>query len=265
MASKGTKWAASKIKQVQDNQNDFIIVISGYRGVGKSTLMLQIADYLLEDNLFTMENLKRYNIYSRRELDKKLEEFPERSLLCVDEGINLLFKREFFNRQQNKIIKRFNTYRDKYFCIFLLLPNFWDLDVSVRNSAMIKWWIHCYRRGDAYIYQAEENEWNPDPWNQKLNFIAVRKGIKRYQTQNYLTNITWTKLKPNQFEKYKKVKALKRKLAYKTTGDELSKKQIIKQLLIKNPKAKPDEIAKTVGTHKVYVYDIIRELEEKSK
>ncbi|HEC72695.1 MAG TPA: hypothetical protein ENI36_03725 [Thermoplasmatales archaeon] len=263
MPSISTGWAAEKIKQVQDNENDFIIVISGYRGVGKSTLMLQIADHLIEDNLFTIENLKKHNIYSRDELDEKLENFPEKSVFCVDEGINLLFKREFFNRQQNKIIKRFNTYRDKYFCIFLLIPNFWDLDSSVRNSAMIKWWIHCYNRGNAYIYQPEENEWNPDPWNQKTNFMAVRKGVKRYQTPNYLTNIVWRKLTDKQMANYKKVKAFKRRLAYKDTAAEMSKKQIIKQLLLKNERANPAEIARVIGTHKVYVYDIIKEMEEK--
>ena len=256
-----TKAAVREIKLVQQSKGDFIIVISGFRGVGKSTLQARFIQELMGDGILTEEGFKRHFIYSRRELDKKLEEFKEDEPICVDEGINLLFKREFQNRDQNIIIKKFNTYRDKHFVIFLLLPNFWDLDSSIRNSSMIKWWIHCSNFGKGVIYQPEDNEWNPDPWNQKNNFIATRKGIKNFSLPNYVANIIWDELPEDVYEIYKKVKAEKRRAAYDETGSrQITKNDLIKGLLSYNLDINAASLAEMLKTDKSYIYEIKRKI-----
>ena len=262
-----TTWTPRKateiIIQVQNSKNDFIIVISGFRGVGKSTLEMQITGNLTGQSYFTEEGFRKHNIYSRKELDKKLEELPDKSVLCIDEGINLLFKREFQNKDQNVIIKKFNTYRDKCFVIFLLIPNFWDLDSSIRNSTMVKWWIHCTGYGQGIIYQVEDNEWNPDPWNQKNNFIATRKGVKRYSLPNYVANIIWDELPEDTYGVYKTVKSEKRRLAYeKADAQKLSKKDIVKQILLTNPEASATVLASMLNTPDRYIYEIKEAMRE---
>ena len=218
----GVRMVGQKIRDMQDSDNDIILVISGYRGVGKSTFALAVAHELIGDKYYTKQGFEKHNIYARHELDKKLEEFPPESVLVVDEAINLMFKREFQNRQQNLIIKKFNTYRNKKYCIMLLIPNYWDLDRSIRNSSMIKWWIHLSKRGRGYIYHTEDNEFNPDPWNQKDNMIRLRQGTKRYSLRNYVKDVSWPKLNGSVFAKYEEVKGVKRKASYE---DEKIKKK----------------------------------------
>ena len=248
-----TKKAANYIRAVQQSKGDFIIVITGFRGVGKSTLLSRFIEELgIELN---EENFKKYFIYSRKELDKKLEDFTEKSPLCIDEGINLLFKREFQNRDQNIIIKKFNTYRDRFYVIFLLIPNFWDLDSSIRNSTMIKWWIHCHKFGEGTIYQPEDNEWNPDPWNQKNNFLASRKGIRRWSLPNYIANITWNELPEEVYDKYKKIKNEKRKESYEENGKTpISKAELIKALYSINSDINVSSLSEMLGTDASYVH-----------
>lgn len=257
------KRAVEEIKLVQQSKGDFIIVISGFRGVGKSTLQTRFIQEIIGESALTEEGFKKYFIYSRKEFDKKLEEFEEKSPICVDEGINLLFKREFQNRDQNILIKKFNTYRDKYFVIFILLPFFWDLDSSVRNSSIIKWWIHCNKFGEGYIFQIEDNPFTDDPWNRKNNFFAWReKKVPVYSLPNYVANIVWEELPEDTYNIYKKVKAEKRRDAYAEADNKkiISKTDMIKQILINNKEVNVGLLSSMLDVSDVYIYKLKKEL-----
>lgn len=261
MTSLGVPGMCELIKKVQNSNNDMIIAVTGYRGAGKSTLIIQAAAKLMGKICLSKADFEQHFIYSRKELDEKLEKFEKQRVICVDESINLLFRREFQNKQQNQIIKKFNTYRDKQYCIFLVIPTFWQLDSAVRNSLIIKWWVHCVDRGNAIIYQPEDNEWNYDPWNQKENFIDRRMKKPIYKSKNYFSNIVWQKLPEELEQEYNEIKAKKRKESYadeeKKIKVELTKRQVVEGMINNNPGLTVTQIAGILHMDKGYVSTIL--------
>lgn len=264
MTTMGVQKLAEVIKRTQDNENDVPIAVSGARGIGKSTFVLQLNKQILGEDYFTYEGFDKHNIYGRQELITKLDNFPAKSVLDVDEAINTLFKREFQQNKQNIIIKMLNTYRDKCFLLELLIPHFWDLDSSVRNSMIIKFWIHIYKRGHGIIFTPEDNPFTIDPWNQKLNYMLWKKG-QIYNSPNYISNITWPDIDINIKTIYKKIKAQKRKsFDNEDKEPELTKKDIILAIKSINKSSREREIASVLGTDKSYVYQVIKAAEQAS-
>lgn len=248
------------IEGVTKSKGDFIIAVSGNAGIGKSTLVNQIVKEKTGER-FSAAFFEKYNFYSREELDKKLEELPNNSIFILDESINMMFKREWQNREQIKIIQKLNTYRNKGFIIFLLLPRFTDIDSAVRNSSRIKWWINCLSWGEAVIYQADDNEFNPDPWNLKINMKLLLRGRKRYNLPNYVANLYWQEMEKEAFELYEEIKGKKRKEAYKLDKEKsMTKRDVIKEILKINPDTPINSLAESLGTPKRYVYEILAEL-----
>lgn len=241
------------IKEMQEYDNDMIIAISGARGTGKSTLMMQIVKALKEG----WYDFEKYHIYDRNELKEKLETFEEKETICIDEAISSLFKREFQNKNQNYIIKMFNMYRDKRYLIFLLIPHFWDLDAAVRNSFIVKWWIHVYQRGEAIIFTHDSNPGTWDPWNRKDIYINW-KLKKPYVVPNYVGNISWSKIPDDVFEEYKKVKNKKRREVAEDKPKPLTKKEVILQIKQWNPNATHKAIGDVICSPRSGVSGVLR-------
>ena len=164
---------AKQIKIFLKNDWDYIIVISGDAGVGKSTLTVKLGR--LVDEKY---NFERNNIYSRRELKDKLWNLPTKSFLNVDEAINIVYRRDFFQRKQKNLLKDLDVVRDRNLCFCFLIPSFWDLDSKILSSGRIKIWVHIDERGRGYIFRPDKNPFNPDPWNKKLNFKKLKDWYK---------------------------------------------------------------------------------------
>lgn len=256
MPTIGVKHFARIIKETQANDNDVITVVSGTRGIGKSSLVGVIINQMVP-NYYTEAGFKSINVYSRQEFNDKLKSDPEESIINIDEAITSLFKREFWLREQNNIIKMLNMYRDKRHIIFLLLPHFWDLDVSVRNSLIIKFWVYVSKRGDAYIFTPQDNPFNFDVWNQKTNMELFSKG-KIYQSPNYLANIQFPKMPEEYYNLYKKVKAEKRAAALLKEKEKpaVTKKDVIKAVQSWNPGVNTTKLAEVINVERQYIYDV---------
>jgi len=250
------------VRSVQDSHNDCIIAITGFRGVGKSVLMRQIGKELKLCDY----DMNKYHIYSRKELVDNLEKLEKKDILCVDEAINTIFKREFQKKNQIQIIKMFNTYRDKFFTVFLLVPLFWDLDSSVRNSMMIKFWIFCYKKGRAVIFTHNHNPATTDPFNRdSIHYAWARKRIRT--SRNYFNDLRWSNLKPEEYDLYAEIKARKRKESYNQEDDTagITKADTVRSLMFHNPNLTASEITKITGFNRSYVYDLYKASKEKIK
>lgn len=169
--------------------------------------MIQLARAML-GSYYDMEV---HNIYKQEELREKLEKFDPYQVLAVDEAISGLFKRDFAKKQQKDIIKMLNMYRDKFFTIFLTLPNFWDLDSAIRTSMIIKYWIYCFKRGEAIIFTHDKNPGSFDPFNRKLIYSYWKAG-KIWKSPYYCGSIVWKDIDKDLYNKYKLIKARKRRL-----------------------------------------------------
>lgn len=197
------------IKAIQDSNNDAILAITGDRGVGKSTLMMQMARAFKRCPPERIYDINKYHVYDQKELIDNMEAFTPKDMICSDETVTALFKRDFGKKQQINLIKMFNTYRDKYYLFFLLIPNFLDLDLAVRNSLIIKFWIFCEKRGRAAVFCPLRNPIAKDAWNTKQIMIYYEKG-KLHHAKNFVCYLRWHDLSPALYRKYQAVKAKKR-------------------------------------------------------
>lgn len=113
----------------------------------------------------------------------------------------------------------FNTYRDKYYLFFLLIPNFADIDFAVRNSLIIKFWIHCVKRGKAIVMCSIDNPVAKDAWNMKQLYLNFERG-NIMKIKNLFCILQWKDVSPRIYRQYQKIKARKRAEAHglKQTG-----------------------------------------------
>ena len=203
---------SNHIHRFLDNDWDYIAAVSGNAGVGKSTMVCQLGP--LVDKRFTFDH---NNIYSQKELNEAIYEYPSKSFINVDEAINVLYKRDFAKGGQKKLLKDFDMIRDRNLCVFFLVPDFWDLDKKILNSGRIKIWIHVDQRGVAYIFKPDNNPFNPDKWNRDLNrkLLYDWSHVHPRKSPNFVEEIKFQPMAAEDYALYKEVKAKKRKAASK--------------------------------------------------
>jgi len=211
---------AHEAKKYCQSEYDYLFVISGITGKGKSTLGIKIGqefdpNFSYEHNMF----------YSQTKFKKAIREYPMLSFLQVDEAINMLYRREFYRKSQVDLLKDLDTMRNKFHCYCITLPNFWDLDSKLLNSSKIKSWIYVDQRGRGYIFRPDEHPYQDDPWNRKRNkklFRNWRHKIHPKISPNYVDEIEWAPLDKQEFAKYEFVKDRKRLAAI----DEMEKEEV---------------------------------------
>lgn len=263
------KWLVDKISKVTSLENDFNIVVTGFPGCGKSTLVLRTIEGLIGPGLFMPATMDKHNIFSRKEMDNFLEHEEHHQIRNVDEAINLFYKRDFHDKMQKKLIKKLNRYRYKRHVIFLTIPNFSDLDLSIRAMNLIKFWIHVQKPGVAWVYKQIENEFCADYWNITNNKKALMlKGKGRWQLKNTVACLTWKAL-PDKFHNvYKEVKKRKSADAEETLIEEnkkISQRDVIWTVLQnchkKGRKFNPTAFAIATGFLKSIIYNTKKDFE----
>jgi hypothetical protein len=264
----GIKNAAARLKLLHLGDNDIVIAISGPRGLGKSTLEVELIEAILGKEI----DFKEYLVYSKADFLEAVKNKPDRSIIGNDEAISSLFKRDWQDKKQIEIVKILNMYRDKCHIIFLLLPNFWDFDTAIKSSLIFKWWIYVYKIGEAVVFQPDTNPFTTEVWNPKDNIKTWYKGHV-YQSKNYLFNISWQDLPKKRYEEYKRVKAELRQYHYKKEleeAEEVGPTQ--KSMVLASWKARPgvelsvfvnDFLRANPKVDSSYIYDIIKEIREK--
>lgn len=253
------------LKLCKNSDQDFNIAITGARGTGKSTLMIQFIKKIMGVDTYDFYN---HHVYSRAEFEDYLKNKPDNYVIGVDEAVGSMFKREWQDKNQIELMKILNMYRDKGHITFLLIPHFFDLDSVLRNSHIIKWWIYVYGMGEAVVYKADNNPFTNDVWNLKENWKLWEKA-KLHKSKNYLFNIVWGELEQREYKEYKRVKAVKRKQALRVETKEITKpkltmKQVVEYITNRNPDAKGTQIGKILGINDSPIYEYMREIREQN-
>lgn len=139
------------------------IVIDGNRGLGKSTLA-----YKILTRLTSIRPFKPFKdiVYSQEETLRQVAT-KKKSPIMIDEGINVIYNRDFWSETQKKLLKGFNMYRDSMNATIICLPTFADLDVQLRELISMR--LTVLRRGVALIQLPKTSLYTHDKWDVKYN------------------------------------------------------------------------------------------------
>jgi hypothetical protein len=227
MAKRVIKWNMTKmvwvITNMLQNKFDAVIVIEGNRGLGKSTLAIQLARRVARE--FKKQGSQDYKfhwsnslVYTKKETKRFLHKWD--SIGIADEMINVTFNRDFYNSEQKDIIKLLNMNRDHCNLFISCVPSFATLDSQIKNLCKIR--ITVVRRGMCIIQTPNQTIYIKDKWDQATNEKIERGWLMKGITKPHYTKLTtfrgvmkFSKLREKSELKYQKVKDKKRNLVAK--------------------------------------------------
>jgi len=108
-------------------KNDYVIVIVGREGFGKTTLETQLCAII--DPHFTLNRL----CFTGEEVLNSFKNGNPLDAIGIDEGAFSLFSREAMVQTQRDMIKLIMAIRKKCFFIVICCPSYKDLDSYIRN------------------------------------------------------------------------------------------------------------------------------------
>jgi hypothetical protein len=222
------KW----IKLVKRLNTDIAIAVTGREQSGKSTLALKIAR-ILNNNKFI--DLKTQVGYDIEESLKELRNLKENSIYVLDEAIRVAYNRQFMSSGNRKVNVLFRQIGSKKSTVFVVMPNFWEMDSSLRDRR-VALWIHCLgpsqinketnipERFEAVMFEPNEHAFDRDKWGLDFEFTRIKKArkkgsqfhisvsttinqqIKMYaRMSNYVKHFSYAPLPSDYFLRYKKM------------------------------------------------------------
>lgn len=205
---------------------DFPLIIDGLTGSGKSTLAIH-----LSKKGYKNFDINEHIIFSRKELIEKITLAEKGSYIILDEAINVLFKRDFMNRQQKFIIRLLDMCRDRNLCLILCVPNFWSIDKHILEGR-IRLRIHIAKTGFAFMWKPTSNPFTPDKWNRRYN-EKISYNWDNYpnarKTKGFIGYLKFGDLCDKDKEKYLKVKAEKKEQVRKDEEEAERKQEVEKK------------------------------------
>ena len=116
-------------------------MVVGYSGVGKSHTVQFFAKYLCP--WFD----ESYYCFSFQEFFDKCTTCPEHSVVILDECFESMNTKAGISKEFHKVVSFLQVIRQRHLYIFLLLPNFFDLNKSIAlyNTSLL---FVCYEDGD---------------------------------------------------------------------------------------------------------------------
>ena len=171
----GLAWFAEEIKYRIDTGNDCPVIISGYPGMGKSTLAQKVARYIDPD-------FSNDHVHFR--LDSMMEDMANMPMAIphkrypmaiFDESGTGLFAQEWQDPKQKKVVKIFGVNRKKGAISIFVLPGFNDLNSRLREKR-IYWWCHiCQDSRVAVVRRNHENQFGTDAfWRARFAYTFDR-------------------------------------------------------------------------------------------
>jgi len=121
---------------VLNKRNDFLIIIDGRVGEGKTTLATQIAKYLNPKNSLSKV------CFHQPQLLKAFKEAKKGDVIMLDEAIDIN-SRSAMSQWNKDVMKILAKIRSKQLFIIFNLPSIFDLDrsIALHRASML---IHCY-------------------------------------------------------------------------------------------------------------------------
>lgn len=141
-----------KMKEQIKNDWDFVCIIDGLEGAGKSLMAQQQAKFV--DPTFDLSRI----VFNPYEFRKKCLELPKYSAIVFDEAFRGLSSRRSMSSMNVMLNQIFNEVRQRNLFIFIVIPSFFELDKypAIHRSRYL---CHVYtnkgQRGFFRMYNRE--------------------------------------------------------------------------------------------------------------
>lgn len=215
-------------KQMVRRDFDFVMVIDGSEGSGKSVLAQQIGYYLdpsltLERITFTPDEFK----------DMVLEAKPETCIL-LDEAFGALSSRRTMSLINIGIVDLLTEIRQKRLFIIIVLPTVFDLDRYVamwRSRCLINVYLSGLERGQFAFYNQERKKImllkgrktysyhciKPNFLGSFTNYYTVNEADYRKKKYESLRALKTQENKPSEYERLKSLCGALKTIGFKPT------------------------------------------------
>jgi len=194
----------------RNNEKDNVILITGSRGDGKTTLTGKI--------LFQFENFDPYEsmVYTKEAFFKQLKK--KFNFVWADEGVVNAAKGNVMTRANKLLFESLTINRDNYNVVFFLMPFVEDFDTKILQYCSA--WIHIDSRGLGVLMLPSnkglfgKRNWNIDAM--KKLFDEFQKENNKIQHapywiyDNFRGYIKFGKLTEHQDQIIKEIKALRK-------------------------------------------------------
>lgn len=172
-------WLLSVISRLK-NDYDYVLVVDGYEGSGKSMSAMSIAYFYRR--IVMGHGLERSNVvFTPDEIAKTFSKWINQNIHCdvvvIDEGGAALFSRESMSSITKKFIKVFKIARMMNWFLILVAQNITWLDVYIRKHRITGWISKRSREEGLFVSGVDfkrEEEWKQD----HFNVIAFLKKVK---------------------------------------------------------------------------------------
>lgn len=154
-----------------DKNNDYLIVISGREGAGKSSLGILCGLYF--DKNFSEKNIA----FEGRDFLKLLKTLPDGSVIMWDEAVMGAYNRNSMTKLNVQIATALMVSRIKRMLLIVILPSFFMLDKYIRMHR-VGLVINLPERAVYHLYSAFEPKIyssNAKPWQRlsKIKQLAI--------------------------------------------------------------------------------------------
>lgn len=177
-------WLLSVIARLK-NDYDYVLVVDGYEGSGKSMSAMSIAYFYRY--IVMGESLERHNVvFTPQEIALTFSRWiaidQHYDVLVVDEGGAALFSRESMSSVTKKFIKIFKIARMMNWFVILVAQNITWLDIYIRKHRLTGWISKQTREEGLFVSGAEFKKY--EEW-QKEHF-DVGAFLKKVKTEKFV-------------------------------------------------------------------------------
>lgn len=160
-------------QRMREKEWDYVTVIDGSEGKGKSSLAMLLATY-------TDEGFDGTRVaFELDELFPLMEKAPKLSSIVFDEAIQGAYRREAMTGDNRALNKAAMISRKRGLHLIMCIPNFWDLETYFQQRRA-KVWFSVDRRGRAVVHFPSRNRYRRDVfWKPTHNYEypAVDAGL----------------------------------------------------------------------------------------
>jgi len=247
-------------------KKDNLVIISGRRGVGKTTLALKLAmgftdpekiqeNYTKSGREDILKNYTPFNmednlVFTKKEMESLVMN-QRKGIILNDESIVGVSRRNSMTKDNKNLMRTITINRKNLNTIFLLLPSVEDIDVSILQYASM--WLHVDSRGVAVLMlPSKQSVFGRAAWDvqamKKLNDSVMVSNPRIKQMPywiypNFYGYILFNKLSPKVEEKYLEIANRKKNLEAVREEEEKTKAKASKNIVPDNKKEKLLKIA----------------------